>query len=70
MIMYELYILFFKVCDTGKFFRISLVGGELLPYYLFRARPFRVPAKEPPAKNSVKIVCLTNYDQALPELAG
>jgi len=32
--------------------RISLVGGELPPDYLFLARPIRVPAEEPPAKNS------------------
>jgi len=53
--------------ETSK---ISLEGGELPPDYLFLARPFRVLAKEPPAKNSVKIAYLTNVDRPCPELTS
>jgi len=50
--------------------RNSLVGDELLPNDPFLSSPFRIPVKEPPAKNNVKIACLTNIDRPYPELTG
>ena len=50
--------------------RISMVGNELPLDDPFLSRPFRVPAEEPPTKNSVKIACLTNVDRPCPEWTG
>jgi len=50
--------------------RNCLVGNKLPSDDPFLSRPFRVPTEEPPAKNSVKIACLTNVDRPCPELTG
>jgi len=48
------YIPFLKLVILGNFQRISLVGGELPPDYLFLVRPFRVLVEEPLAKYNIK----------------
>jgi len=46
--------LFFLICMFLGISRNSLVGDELPPDDPVLYRSFRVPAEEPPAKNSVK----------------
>jgi len=56
-LLYSIYSLWFWEISKN-----TLVGDQQPPNDLFLSRPFRVPAKEPLTKNSVKIAYLTNVD--------